>query len=122
MAYEDMLDCECDIYHILREDTSPGYRLPSSPVHKYPDIPDKSHVPCHFSYRQVNTATVSQGEPNARYDARIKAGFLIGTDIRLNDKVIDLANGYEYTAEIPRSIRGHHIAVFLRRTGAQAVI
>ncbi len=46
----------------------------------------------------------------------------LGTDIRLNDKVVDLENGYAYIAEVPRVIRGHHISVYLHRTGAQGVL
>ena len=31
MSFETMLNHKCDVYHMQRDDMSPGYGLPSSP-------------------------------------------------------------------------------------------
>ena len=46
----------------------------------------------------------------------------IGTDIRINDKVVDCETGLEYTAERPRNIRDHHIFVYIKRTKEQEAL
>lgn len=118
MAIEDFFDHHCDIYHILRSDKSPGYGLPSSPSFSYPDFPSLQRVPCHFGVKSA-AVTIVQTEPNANYEAKIKLTLPAGTDIRLNDKIVDCDTGYEYTADIPRNIRGHHTAVSLQRKERQ---
>lgn len=117
MSFEAMLNHKCDVYHMLRTDTSPGYGLPSSPVFSYPDTPDIEDLQCHFGVG--DTRTVIQAEPQANYQANIKLAVPIGTDIRLNDKIIDKSNGYEYTADIPVQVRNHHVFVMLTRKSAQ---
>ncbi len=52
-------------------------------------------------------------------DARIKLVLPIGTDIRLNDRIVNCDTGYEYTAEIPQNIQNHHIYVYIKRTERQ---
>lgn len=118
MAWEDFLNHTCDIYHIVRSDTSPGYGLPGSPAFSYPDVPDLSNVPCHFTQGGSGgtTNTVQQKEPEAEYDDRIKLALPAGTDVRFNDKIIDHRNGYTYYAEVPRTVHGnHHIYVYVAR-------
>lgn len=117
MSFETMLNHKCDVYHMLREDTSPGYNLPSSPTFSYPTAPDIADLQCHFAVG--GTRTVVQGEPQANYQASIKLVVPIGTDIRLNDKIIEKSSGYEYTADIPVQVREHHIFVMLTRKSAQ---
>ena len=40
-----------------------------------------------------------------------------GTDVRVNDKVVDKNTGLAYTAEMPHNIRDHHIMVNIQRKG-----
>lgn len=118
MSLEQLLDHTCDIYHIIKEQASPGYNLPASPSFSYPTEPDISEQKCHFGVRFQNV-TVVQTSPANLMDARIKLTLPAGTDIRLNDKIIDCEAGLEYTAEQPRNIRGHHLFVYIKRTGGQ---
>jgi len=120
MSFETLLDHKCDIYHMQKTSKSPGYNLPPSPSFSYPETPDISAVPCHFSTK--SGVTVIQAEPQAKYDAKIKLVLPSGTDIRLNDKIVDGNTGYEYTAEIPRGVREHHIAVLLHRSSKQEAL
>lgn len=118
MSLEQLLDHTCDIYHIIEGEASPGYNLPASPSFSYPAEPDTSEQKCHFGVRSQNV-TITQTAPANLMDAKIKLTLPAGTDIRLNDKVVDCETGLEYTAEQPRNIRGHHIFVYIKRTGGQ---
>ncbi len=118
MAITDFFDHHCDIYHIGREDTSPGYALPPSPDFKYGKEPDLSGVECHFGVKNTIIHIVQQ-DPQQEMDSDIKLTLPAGTDIRLNDKVVWKENGREYTAGLPRNIRGHHMTVELRRVAQQ---
>ena len=115
---EDFFNHRCDIYHIIEEGASPGYKLPSSPSFSYPNEPDLSEVECHFCVK-TNTVNIVQGEPAAAMDARIKLVLPIGTDIRLNDRIVNCDTRYEYTAEITQNIQNHHIYVYIKRTERQ---
>lgn len=118
MAIEDFFDHTCDLYHLIREDGSPGYGLPNSPEFSYPMKPDAENISCHFSVRGAST-TITQQEPQNTLDATLKLTLPNGTDIRIGDKVVDRTDGIEYTAGKPRNIRGHHITVQLYRTDGQ---
>ena len=48
-------------------------------------------------------------------DAKIKLTLPIGTDVRLNDKIVDCATGQEYTAEQPVNVRSHHLFVYIKK-------
>jgi len=109
------------VYHIVKTDSSPGYNLPASPLFSYPDEPDIAGLRCHFGVKN-GTRSIVQNEPQANFEARIKLTYPLGTDIRLNDKIVSLENGYEYTADIPVKIREHHMHVWLRRMTAQEPI
>ena len=113
-----LFDNSCDIYHLAHEEASPGYGLPPASLYAYPEKPDLSGVPCHFGIKYRDTA-VSQKEPANVYYARVKLALPAGTDIRLNDKIVDRGSGLEYTAQVPRDIRGNHITVFVMRTHEQ---
>jgi hypothetical protein len=119
MAFETLLDHTCDIYHIRKTGKSPGYTLPASPSFSYDAEPDLTAVPCHFSTKTgaAGGITIVQKQPQANHEAKLKLELPLGTDVRLNDKIVGL--GYEFTAEIPRTVRNHHIAVMLHRSGAQ---
>lgn len=119
MAYEDFLDHTCDIYHVQRRDKSPGFGLPASPAFSYPEEPDEKDVPCHFHVKSGSTINISQLEPQNELDSSQKLGLPAGTDVRLNDKIVWKETGLEYTAGLPREIRGHHTAVILRRVDRQ---
>ena len=98
MSLENLLNHLCDIYHIQEEQASPGYSLPSSPSFSYPEQPDISEQECHFGVRS-QSVTVMQTAPANLMDAKIKLTLPIGTDVRLNDKIVDCMTGLEYTAE-----------------------
>lgn len=121
MAIEDFFDHKCDLYHALEGSDTPGYGLPTSPSFDYPKQPDLSDVACHFnqggSGGTVNTLV--QKLPEHSYEDRIKLTFPIGTDVRVNDKVLDKRTNLFYIAEIPRNIRNHHIYVWVKREGTE---
>jgi len=121
MSFTGLLDHKCDIYHIKAQSKSPGYGLPSSPAFSYAEEPDEKDVPCHFGVRNSNV-TVAQKDPQAVRIATVKLALPAGTDVRLNDKIIDCETGYEYTAEIPRNIRGHHVTIIVKPTGQQELL
>ncbi len=114
MSIEDLMDHKCDIYHYGSSDQSIGYGFKEK-KHSYPDVADIKEVSCHF---HATESTINQDETMNKYPAHIKVDFPIGTNIQLNDKVVWSENGLAYTAEIPRTIRGHHIVVYVNRSGA----
>lgn len=121
MSFDSFLNHLCDIYHITEEKASPGYKLPSSPSFSYTSEPDISNQPCHFGVKSQNV-TVTQTAPANLMDAKIKLTLPIGTDVRLNDKIIDCTTRLEYTAEQPVNIRNHHIFVYIKRTEGQKAL
>lgn len=121
MPFASLLDHTCDIYHIHRADIPPGYGLPASPTFSYKSEPDILGVPCHFGLTGGNL-TVVQATPQANLEAKIKLALPIGTDVRLNDKIVDCETGYDYTAEVPLKVRSHHIVVMLHRSGTQEAL
>lgn len=118
MSFNDFLDHKCNIFHSRRTDKSPGYGLPASPSFSHPETPDLTDIPCHFGTKGA-TVTITRAEPQTKYEAKIKLTLPTDTDIRINDKVVDCDTRYEYTAGLPRNIRGHHITVIVYRTSQQ---
>jgi hypothetical protein len=116
-----MLNHKCDVYHIHRSNASPGYNLPSSPSFSYSDVPDIAELTCHFNVKS-GALSIVQVEPQANYEAKIKLVVPLGTDIRLNDKIVNCETGYEYTADIPVKIRNHHMYVMIRRIASQEAL
>ena len=114
MSFEALLNHTCDIYHIVEGDRSPGYNLPASPSFSYPEEPDISAQPCHFCVRSANVS-ITQTEPINIEDARKKLLLPIGTDVRLNDKIINRGTGEEYKAERPVDVRDHHTFVYIKK-------
>jgi hypothetical protein len=55
-------------------------------------------------------------------DAKIKLTLPAGTDVQLNDKIVDCATGLEYTAEQPVNVRGHHTFVYIKKTEGQKAL
>ena len=120
MGIEALLDHSCDIYHLEEKEKDPGYNLPSSIEHSYHDEASEIGVKCHFTVRSGNNTSTTQNEPQNEISARTKLNLPVGTDIRLNDKVVDRDTGLEYTAVTPpRNIRGNHIIVYVERTREQ---
>lgn len=119
--FEDFLHDTCDIYHAINKGVSPGYGLPVSDNYEYPDKPDIVGQICHFGIKN-GTTVVMQNEPTNDYEARIKLTLPSDTDIRVNDKVIDINTGYSYKVEIPRKIRNHHKIVYIRRDGIRRAL
>ena len=111
---EDFFDHACDIYHIQESSASPGFNLPASPVFSYPSTPDISNLACHFGIRS-QSVIIGQTEPVNLMDASIKLTLPAGTDVRLNDLIVDRSTGYQYTAEVPHNIRDHHIFVYVKK-------
>lgn len=122
MALEDFFDHTCDIYHIQAVSDSPGYGLPDSGAkYVYGTTPDVSAQKCHFGVKSAGI-TIIQKEPYNDMSARIKLTLPKDADIRINDKIIDCDTGYEYTAEAPRNIRGHHIFAYIKRVENQRAL
>lgn len=121
MSLESLLNHTCDIYHIQKEGKSPGFGLTASPSFSYPAEPDISGQTCHFGVKSMSV-TVTQTEPANLLDAKIKLTLPLGTDVRLNDKIVDCATKLEYTAEQPVNIRGHHLFVYIKRKEAQKAL
>ena len=94
MAFEQFLNDLCNIYHVQKDTGSPGYGLSES-------------------------TSINQTAPVNVKESRIKLTLPTGTDVRLNDKIIDKKNGYEYIAEIPHDVHGHHIFVYVTAKGQQ---
>ena len=69
-----------------------------------------------------SNVTITQTEPANMMEAKIKLTLPLGTDVRLNDKIVDCASGLEYTAEQPINVRNHHLFVFLKRKEGQQAL
>lgn len=121
MAIEDLLDHKCNIYHLQKSEKSVGFGLPDSEEFGYSKDPDLKNVICHFGIESLDGKT-EQKNPQNVLNEKIKLTLPIGTDIRINDMVVDCDTGYEYTAEKPRNIRNHHIFVYVKRTKSQEAL
>ena len=97
MAFEDLLDHRCDIYHMVKGEKDMGFAIKQTGF-SYPKVPDVEDVANEFIYSG-------------------KLQLPAGTDVRVNDKVVDKNTGLAYTAEMPHNIRDHHIMVNIQRKG-----
>lgn len=120
MAIEDFFDHICNIFHMKCISQKREYGLPDNKVFQYPEVPDIKQQSCHFSVKS-GTASTIQREPQKELESNLKLTLPIGTDVRVNDKIVDCNTGYEYEAEVPRNIRGHHIAVWIHRVHPKSV-
>lgn len=121
MSLEALLNHTCDIYHIQKDEASPGFNLPSSPTFTYPEEPNITGQSCHFGVKLQN-ATITQTSPANLFETKIKLTFPIGTDVRINDKIVDCETGLEYTAEQPINVRNHHLFVYIKRKNGQEAL
>lgn len=120
--YMDFLTDRCDIYHIRSEDDRIGYGIPDQRLRGYPDKPDVPNVPCHFNRARILEGN-ADASPRRVHTAGTKLQLPLGTDVRVNDKIVDADTGCAFTAGFPRAVgRGHHIAVEVWRTGAQEAV
>ena len=120
MAIEDFFDHRCDIFHLIVDGKARKYGLPDSKEYKYPDKADISGQECHFGVKS-GKFRMSQSEPQNELNASLKLTLPVNVDIRVNDKIVDCGTGYEYIAEAPRNIRGHHLVVWVHRTYPKGV-
>ena len=91
MALEDFFDHTCTLFHARKGSSGLGYGVSDQNCFSYPyeaEEKDKD-IPCHFSVK-TGTYQVVQREPDNAYGARLKLSLPVGTDIRVNDKVIIL--------------------------------
>ena len=116
MAFEDLLDHKCAIYHMTKDTKSVGYGIETSKF-DYPEEPDINNVPCHFNVKNNGNGSIEQTEDANVYIVVGKLQLPLDTDVRVNDKIVDLCTGLVYTAEIPRNIRNHHMMVQVQRKG-----
>ncbi len=118
-VFMEGLTDRCDIYHVKEDSVPRGYGLKDRVVFVYPDEPAAANVKCHFNIGGSKLAIV-QGEPMANYEALIQLDLPPGTDIKVNDKIVDKLTGCEYTAEMPRRLPDdHHIIVMVKRREEQ---
>lgn len=115
MSFEELLNNKCDIYHMKKSESDKGFGIKGA-SYNYSDKPDLSSVPCHFNVGD-DSASMQQTEDANEYTAVGKLQLPLGTEVYVNDKIVDLENGLSYTAEIPRNIRNHHMIVTIQRKG-----
>lgn len=119
MAWEDFFNHKCTLYHTIEGTQNLGYGIKNEHSFSYPEEAEEkdTDIPCHFHVK-TGTVQISQGEPLNEYYARVKLSLPIGTDIRINDRVVSRETGFSYTAELPRMVQNHHIIVYINRDGA----
>ena len=81
----------------------------------YPKVPDVEDVACHFNVNANAELTQTESANEFIYSGKLQLP--AGTDVRVNDKVVDKNTGLAYTAEMPHNIRDHHIMVNIQRKG-----
>lgn len=113
MSFKTLLTHKCDVYHLQKRSASPGYGLPGEAEFHYNDVPDLTEVPCYFTEKHQ---AITQDTPGDKIVHRFAVSFLVGTDVRLNDKVV--WNGLELKAQIPRKVKNHHVEVDVVRDEA----
>jgi len=114
MAFEDLLDHRCAIYHMKQSEKDLGYNVKTGSF-DYSSEPDIPEVTCHFNVD--DSGNITQTEEANEYIVVGKLQLPAGTEVRLNDKIVNLDTGISYFAEIPKNIRNHHIVVNVQRKG-----
>ena len=114
--YSDFLNDRCDIYHLQTGEVSVGYGISAATAsHSYPDEPDLTDVPCHFNRHGIFEG-LGESAPARMYYGATKVQFPKGTDVRVNDRIVDKVTGVQYTISIPYMVgRNHHIAAQVSR-------
>ena len=114
MAIEDFFEQRCSIYHLEKIVVDMGYGI-TSIKYGYPEVPNIENVPCHFNVEA--SASLNQTEVANEYLYTGKLQLPVGTDVRVNDKIIESSTGLEYYAQVPRTVRNHHTIVMVQRKG-----
>lgn len=114
MSIESLLDHKCDIYHLYKEEVKGTYGQPNKIKEYYKEVPDIIDSNCHFSVGRDNIS-ITQSEPQNELSRTFSITLPLGTDIRINDRIIDKFNGLMYKVSIPRKIRNHHMKAELYR-------
>lgn len=111
--FDEFFNHTCDIYHKYDETVDAEYGISTGDTRSDKSEPDEADIKCHF---YVSTSlTVVQKEPYADIEGMTKLALPYGTDIRINDTVVDKDTGTQYRATgVPRVVHGnHHIIVML---------
>lgn len=108
---ENLMNHRCNIFHVIKSSSGGGFGLPSQDVYSYRDTPDISSQSCHF---KLNRLIVNGTGPAKSFSNNSHVDFPTGTDVRMNDKILDLETGIIYYANPPKSIRGNRIRCDLR--------
>jgi len=114
VPFDELLDHKCAIYHMVKQEKDLGYGIGAGNF-TYPAVPDIPDAACHFNVGDIGS--MEQTEDANEYTVVGKLNLPYGTDIRVNDKIVDLGNGIEYRAEVPQNIRNHHMVVRVQRKG-----
>lgn len=114
MAFSDLLDHQCDIYHLIKESGSMGYGI-SVDKFVYPEEADEKDIDCHFNIADNGVLTQTESANEYTYEGKLQLP--LGTKVYVNDKIVDKSNGLVYTAQVPRNIRAHHMVVKVFRKG-----
>lgn len=104
MAFEDLLDHRCDIYHMVKGEKDMGFAIKQTGF-SYPKVPDVEDVACHFNVNANAELTQTESANEFIYSGKLQLP--ADTDVRVNDKVVDKNTGLAYTAEMPHNIRDH---------------
>lgn len=112
--FTDFFNHTCDIYKLVEEENSAGYGIKATDTKSKYEL-ETSGVACHF-YVKSDGLTINEQEPHVTLNGTIKLALPYGTSIREQDKVVSGETGFEYIADVPRTVHGnHHIVVTLRR-------
>ena len=96
MAFEDLLDHRCDIYHMVKGEKDMGFAIKQTGF-SYPKVPDVEDVACHFNVNANAELTQTESANEFIYSGKLQLP--AGTDVRVNDKVVDKNTGLAYSAE-----------------------
>lgn len=119
---EDFYNHKCNIYHLNPTSVAVGFGFDEDDTaYGHSEVPDIEEQPCHF-HTKTNSMALNQTEPENKLTITRKLSLPCGTDIRINDKVVDCDTGVEYTAELPINVKNHHISVLLIRTLGQEAL
>lgn len=113
MSINNLFDHSCNIYHQIIQEKELEYGLKSSNVYTYENEVSEKYIPCHF--KNINDQRITQKEAfYASYDD-IKVILPFGTNVVLNDKIVNAQTNEQYIAGFPINYRNSHIIVRLRK-------
>lgn len=111
MSINNLMDHKCNIHHIIKTSSGGGFGLPAEDKYSYSKDPDILSQPCHF---KLNKLIITDSGPAKSFSSTSHADFPIGTDVRPNDKIVDLETNIVYYCNIPKNLRGNRIRCDLR--------